>query len=452
MSPTAVLTAVDHRHEADLVAGLEGQPDVEVVRRCADVAELLSVAGAGSGDVALISASFRGIDREVLRSLAGHGVRVVGVVEAGDESAERTLRQFGVQVFVPPAVPAADLVAALAGAAGRAGVPGLGGSGPGGVELAARMPGDVLSLGVAAELTTPSPSVADGAGEGDWGGDAGASIVAVWGPTGAPGRTTVAVTLAAILAAASVPTLLIDLDTYGASVAQTLGVLDEAPGVASAARLSEHGTLDLLALSRVAPEVSPGLRVLTGLPQTSRWPELRPASVTDMLGIARHLARVVVVDCGFSLENDEELSYDTSAPRRNAATLTALTEADQRIVVGAGDPVGIQRLIRGLAELAEADLTATAVVVNKVRAGVAGSHPERSIRDLLARFAGVNELWVVPWAPQECDAALWAGRTLVESAPDSPVVRAVRDIALLVSPLPVAPAGRRRRDRSRHRG
>ena len=49
-----------------------------VVRRCADVAELLSTGASGVADVAVVSADFRGLDRDALRHLAGHGVRVAG--------------------------------------------------------------------------------------------------------------------------------------------------------------------------------------------------------------------------------------------------------------------------------------------------------------------------------------------------------------------------------------
>src|SRR5699024_4075089 len=90
-------------------------------------------------------------------------------------------------------------------------------------------------------------------------------IVVVWGPAGAPGRSTVAVNTAAELAEPDEPVMLVDLDTYGASVAQLPAVLDEAPGVAAATRAADAGTLDPAALTQLAPEVAPGLRVLTGL-------------------------------------------------------------------------------------------------------------------------------------------------------------------------------------------
>src|SRR5690606_16570723 len=44
-------------------------------------------------------------------------------------------------------------------------------------------------------------------------------IVTVWGPTGAPGRSTVAMGFACEAAAAGTPTLLIDADTYGGAAA-----------------------------------------------------------------------------------------------------------------------------------------------------------------------------------------------------------------------------------------
>ncbi len=53
-----------------------------------------------------------------------------------------------------------------------------------------------------------------------------------------------AVTLAVEAARLGVETLLVDADTYGASVAQVLGLLDEAPGLAAAARAANSGRLD----------------------------------------------------------------------------------------------------------------------------------------------------------------------------------------------------------------
>jgi MinD-like ATPase involved in chromosome partitioning or flagellar assembly len=253
-------------------------------------------------------------------------------------------------------------------------------------------------------------------------------VIAVWGPTGAPGRSTVALNLAAELAGRSA-TLLVDADTYGASLAQALGLLDEAPGLAAAARAAEQGTLDLVALARLAPAVSEGLRVLTGIPRAERWTELRAASMTHVLDLARDLAPFVVVDCGFAIEDDEELSYDTLAPRRNAATLTTLEAADDLVVVGSADPVGLQRLVRAVQDLRTLTVPPPRVVVNRVRSTSVGSHPQRRISEALGRFAGLEDLTFLPWDQTTVDGALFAGLPLSEFAPQSELRRALADLA-----------------------
>ena len=185
-----------------------------------------------------------------------------------------------------------------------------------------------------------------------------------------PGRTTVAVNVAAELAASGVPTLLADADVYGGVVAQVLGFLDEAPGLAAATRLANNGQLDLAALAAVAPQAAPNLRVLTGISRADRWPELRPSALEQVWLLCRSLAAVTVVDLGFCLEQDEELSFDTAAPRRNGATLATLDAADTVLAVGAADPVGMQRLVRGLTQLRE-------VVPGALAAGGAQPGPAR---------------------------------------------------------------------------
>ncbi|MGZ4640449.1 MAG: AAA family ATPase, partial [Actinomycetes bacterium] len=268
-------------------------------------------------------------------------------------------------------------------------------------------------------------------------------LVAVWGPTGAPGRTTVAVGLAAELAAAGTPTLLADADVYGGVVAQVLGFLDEAPGLAAAARLANLGQLDLAALARVSPSAAPRLRVLTGISRAERWTELRPAALEAVWSMARSLVAVTVVDCGFCLEQDEELSFDTAAPRRNGATLATLAAADVVVAVGGADPVGMQRLVRALADLRDAlPGVAPRVVLTKVRRTAVGGDPEAQLAAALDRYAGVRDVSFLPDDRDALDAALLQGRLLVDAAPDSPLRLALAELA---STLTGRPAPRRRR-------
>jgi len=306
-----VLTAVTGVWEASLVAGLERSAgDVRVARRCVDLAELLSAAGAGLGRAAVLSADLHRLDREAVAQLLHAGVAVVGLADPGDDDARRRLADLGVERVLAADQAAAEVAIAVVEAVhdlDRAVGPWLRAA-----ALPASDPADALG---------PAPAVPDDRDGGRPGGPPGSRpgrLVAVWGPVGSPGRTTVAVSLAGELAHRGAQTLLVDADTYGPSVAQTLGMLDESGGIAGAVRAANSGALDVDRLARLAPGVSPTLRVLTGLPQPSRWPELRPSALESVWSCARDLARWTVVDCGFCLEADEELSFDNrcSAPQR----------------------------------------------------------------------------------------------------------------------------------------
>jgi MinD-like ATPase involved in chromosome partitioning or flagellar assembly len=409
-----VLTAVTGATwEAALVAGLERTPTgITVVRRCVDLADLLAVASTGTARAALLSAELRRLDRDALSRLAAARVAVVGLYSPGDESAGTRLRQLGVVHVLPADAPPADISAAVADA--------LQEQDPAGAAATAAWSRPLEALPAVDDPEVPVPPAEPGTGR----------LVAVWGPTGAPGRTTVAVGLAGELAAQGVSALLADADVYGGVVAQVLGLLDEAPGLAAAVRMANNGVLDVAALAKAAPQAAPNLRVLTGISRADRWPELRPAALEQVWELARSLAAVTVVDCAFCLEQDEELSFDTSAPRRNGATLATLAQADVVLAVGTGDPVGMQRLVRGISQLREAvPGVLPRVVVNRVRHSAVGPEPQAQLREALDRYASVRDVTFVPEDREGLDAAVLQARPLAEVSPDSPAREAIAALA-----------------------
>jgi MinD-like ATPase involved in chromosome partitioning or flagellar assembly len=408
--------------EAAVVTVLGSQPLVTVARRCAELAELLAAAEAGAGTAAVVSGDLPGLDREAVARLRGAGLRVVAVEDPGTPVAR--LAALGCDVVVA-AGDAENLVAAVRGAPPEVVVP-------------------------------PAPAPGPGGRRG--------TIVAVWGPSGSPGRTTTAIELAAALAgvgtaparrsgllrrprAATRPhgadtALLADADTYASSVTSRLGLLDDAPGLAAAARAAGQGVLDVVTLARHSPVVLPGVRVLTGITRASRWPELPAASLDVVFQRCRDLVSWTVVDCGPVLETDELIMYDTRAPQRNGATLGALQAADVLVVVGGADPVGMQRLVWGLEDLRDAAVPvpeARVVVVNRVRDAAVGRRAGSQVRDALARYAGVEDVHLVPDDPGGLDAALLAGRVLAECAPGSPARTAFLGLADRVRELVPAP-------------
>jgi len=430
-----VLCAVRGVREAEVVTMLDA-PGLQVTRRCADVVELLAAAAAGAGRVAVVSCDLPSFDREAVADLRAHGVRVVALAPSGTWE-EGRLRAFGVDAVVDLASSPDELRDVVRSVAPARRPDEAGPTDPG--------------RGVPTGPTAPGAVPHDG------------RLVAVWGPTGAPGRTTLALNLAAELAGpapagrrarpsrrdrraaevdvpATAPAgpeaevLLVDADTYGGTVAQRLGLLDESPGLAAAVRSAGQGALDASGLVALAPSVVPRLQVLTGVARAARWPELPGVSLDAVWDVARTVADWTVVDCGFGIERDELLTYDTRAPQRNDATLSALAAADVVVVVGAGDPVGLQRLVRALDDLGESGVAVAAVravVVNRVRSSVVGPRPERAVRDAMARYAGVEDLHVVP-EDRALDVALREGRTLAEVAPGSAARRAIARVAAQV--------------------
>ena len=401
-----VLIAVRGARESAIAAIVGAAPGLSVARRCADLSEALAAAQAGVGAVVLVSEQPH-LHRGTVGDFAAVGVVVVGV-PSGADAAEH-LRSLGIEDIVPTDADAVALAAVVTAAARRA-----------------------PDRDPAAASAPPIPAMAPVTR---------GAVIAVWGPAGAPGRTTLAAAMAYDLAQHE-QVLLVDVDTYGGAIAQTLGLLDEAPGIAALARASLHGTLSDETVERHALVVSPGLRVLSGITRPDRWPELSAAALEPVWELLRKHAAVTIIDCASPLESDEELQYDTRAPQRNGATLSALAAADVVVAIGSAEPVGLQRLVHGLAALEAVVPEATTprlVVVNRVRPSVAGVRPREAVADALLRYSGVQKVWTVGWDPRACDAAALAGQALGERAPRSAARKGMQ--AVSVAARAMAPSG-----------
>jgi Flp pilus assembly CpaE family ATPase len=168
--------------------------------------------------------------------------------------------------------------------------------------------------------------------------------------------------------------------------------------------------------------------------------------VGTVLDQARRLSALTVVDCAFCVEEDEELSFDTAAPRRNGVTTTVLEQADVVLCVSGADPVALQRTIRALGQLQDVlpDVD-PGVLVNQLRRGPVPGDPREEIGGALTRFAGARVVGFLPADRKATDAALAAGRTLAEVAERSPLRVALRSLAAELTGAPVPGRSRRRR-------
>jgi Flp pilus assembly CpaE family ATPase len=450
----AVVSAADGAPwEAALLGELgrdNGAEGITVVRRCVDLVELLAVAGSGQARAALVDAHVRRLDADAVDRLAASAVAVIGVIAPGAETDIERLQDAGIRFFVP-----ANAVAAVFAAVIRAAVDEQSVTGGAGTENAfgdpafatgsvprdqrfapARGPG--FSRAEMGDVTVGRPAEPARSRSG--------KVIAVWGPTGAPGRTTTAATLADEMARLGQRSLLIDADVYGGVAAAMFGLLDESPGLVAACRQAQSRRLDVEGLASLCWQVSADLRVLTGISRADRWPELRSTALQTVLAVARASMDYTVVDVGFALETDEELSFDTLAPRRNGATLAVLEESDLILAVGSADPIGIQRLVRGLGELraAVAD-TPVWIVLNRVRRSAVPGKPEIELNAALQRFVGQSCAALLPYDLLGLDRAAVAGQTLAEAVPASPLRSAVTELAVAICGVPSPRQGRRRK-------
>ena len=400
--------------ESAALALLGERAGIVVLKRCVDVDDLLAAASAGQAHVAVLGVDAPGLDQAAVEHLRAYAVRPVAIVPGGaalDAAALRATR-IGIRAMV-----AEDDLASL----------------PDAVAAGEEPPDTVVRPAEPDEETTATPTVAG-------------RVIAVWGPAGAPGRTTVATGLAAELARRRLRTVLVDADPYGGAVAQQLGILDEVSGLLSAARVVAGGML-AERLGSVQRSVGPHLTVVTGLPRADRWVEIRSGVVEHLLEVAREHGQVVV-DTGFSLEQAATPEFG-SRPGRNQMTQGALEVADDIVVVGSADPVGLSRLARGLVELR--DLTAGApvrVVVNRMRPTLGWS--EKDIAGMVEGFTRLSGLHFLPEDRACVDKALVAGRTVVEvgdSALASALARVVDELAPDTCTTPDRGRLRRSRDR-----
>jgi len=413
MSLPVLLAVTGAPWEADVVRRAERATGIRVVRRCVDIADVMAAAASGQARAVLLAEDLPRLTSDAVAALHSRRIAVVALVDPSDNGepsgAEDRLSRMGIERILPADVSADDLGRAIIDAVD---------SGP--PVTVSHFAGGFVPF-TSESVARPEVPYGQGAGR----------LIAVWGPTGAPGRSTVAVGLAAELAARGVSTLLADADVYGGTVAQLLGMLDETSGLAAAARSASGGSLDVAVLARHARQVGPNQLVLTGLSRADRWTELRPTAIESVWSTARTLAPCTVVDTGFCIESDEEISFDTLAPRRNGATLATLEEADEVVVVGTADPVGLTRLIRSLHELRTVVPSAnTRVVLNRVRSGSLGGSPAEAVNEALSQYAGVRAAALLPFDQAACDAALSHGRSLVEAAKSSKLRKGMQQLAV----------------------
>lgn len=255
-------------------------------------------------------------------------------------------------------------------------------------------------------------------------------IIAVWGTHGAPGRSTLALALAAYLNEQG-STILVDCDINAPAQVQLLGLPEDSSGLASAARLATHGELDSTRLVQTLLSAKADLQVLTGLGRSGRWRELPVASMNKVWEVCRHTAEYTVVDLSGGLE-EERVEDFAMEPDHDAVAAALLEQADLTLIVGAADPVGIRRLIQLLNSNRKAVGGRSQVVVNRVRSSTAGADPNSAIGSVLARYTSASDIVYVPADYRLFDKALMQAQPVAVVESRSAAAKSIAKLAKLV--------------------
>lgn len=466
--PVGVLLALTG-DDAPLVRCLDAAgTGLQVVRRCGDLPELLSAGMAGLASLVALDSRLDDVDRTVLERLERAGLRGVLLVPAGERERWTSTGWPVLDDDAPVDAVRTRLQGLARGTQDQDSASGADTGGNPAAEPretdqeqpddpAAAGTGDAIDdewarLDAADHAHAPSGAGAtpdrpaerlDGASGSPSGSSAGAvrevasadgRLLVVWGPHGAPGRTTVAASLAHGLARTG-GSLLVDADLEAPGLVQVLGLPDDSSGLASAARLATHGRLDDEGLARLMTPVSDGVALLSGLGRAGRWRELPPVAMREVWDRARRAAAWIVVDVAGGAVDDEVDDF-TLEPGRGAVVADLLRSADVVVVVGTGDPVGVRRLLQLLGDSDEDHRPdgRLEVVVNRVRASVAGPSPEHAVRETLERFGGLGDVVVLPDDPAAADRCLLEGTSVLEGAPGSDLGRALAALVDRVDP------------------
>lgn len=179
-------------------------------------------------------------------------------------------------------------------------------------------------------------------------------VIAVHGPPGSTGKSSIALNLAYEFAELGKTALLIDLDTHSPSMAQLMGITEPSVALAGCARLIRQSRFDREHLNRLSVNIKhrrANFRLLAGLSSPRRWGEISQETVTQLLNLARYEFELVILDLASDIEDN--LTSNTQPISRNSATRAALKASDFAITIVNRSTLSLSRYLNDFSELQE---------------------------------------------------------------------------------------------------
>ena len=229
-------------------------------------------------------------------------------------------------------------------------------------------------------------------------------VIAVTSPYGSTGKTTVAINLAAELAAAKYRVLIVDADIQGPSCANYLSLSELPAGFPGALRIASQNRFDRSQLERLSVELSkPRVTLLAGS-IGSQAIEITSSSIDQIVEIAKENFDFTIVDLSSFPHNISDSSSSV-----NLKTLVAgvLSHANELAVVALADPVGIFRFLQAEQSILSV-FSEPKLVINRLRNSVI-PNAKHEIQQTLQRLASTEISGFLPDDPAHIDQATKEG-------------------------------------------
>lgn len=395
MTDPAVVTALGSpTWETALVAQLAHPGTaVRLQRRCVDVVDVMSATSAGAPALVLLGADLPGLNADAVARISQYAP-VVGL--ASDELARQLLLGWGVaSVSVLNPERPAEAVAAI-----------------------------IARLGERPRTAPATEAVAKHRGR----------LTAIWGPQGAPGRSTFAMALADACGHAGRDALLVDADTRAPALAFMAGCVDESSGLVAASRMAERSGLSPAALVSVCRRLpwqrKSTVALLSGIGDPGRWHELRPGPLSRVWTVSRQICDDIIVDCGAITHAEDVPDVDIAALPRECAGMSAIAACDLSIGVAAAEPLSLRRMLALVITLRDSGHRPDAIVLTKSRASVLGRNELNEAKSMLSAASGIEPI-VIPDDRDALDRAMSGAGSLR----DSPRCKTIKAADVLVAEL-----------------
>ena len=396
MKINILLALTNETWQLEVMSNINDQNQLKIKRRCVDSVDLMSAVHLGLANKIVVSADFPNLNIEAIVKAKKLGCEIYGIYLQDDLVSLEKLKNIGVlSTFAINSFENHKSIKALTS------------------QLSNITEIDKFSSGL--EELTQIPG-----------------LISVWGINGSPGRTITAINLAFSLANKNLPTLLIDLDAVAPSVAASLGIVSEVPGISSVIHDALKGRLNIASFEKNVIEVHSGVHVLTGITNPKRWPELRTGGLVQVLKHASQIYPNIVCDLSAVLPETLDPNLNNLDIFRRFDHIPKVIELSSQVIfVVSANPLALIRSSESLESLSEIYKRDPLIVLNKVNEFNLGTKYESTVEAILGRWTNHEQIQRLPDRP-ELFAESWLKAESVLNLGDKEIVELFNKISNLV--------------------